>query len=373
MIQFTCVCGKLLQAREEHAGQITRCPACHREQAIPTVESEAPFVLPAEDREAEAAATSSEARELAPPTSRRAVASLVLGILGIAPCFFLTGIPAIVLGALGHRDISRSGGRLKGQGLALAGIILGAASLFTSLAAFLVILPALLLPAVQKVREAANRMQSMNNLNQLALALHNFHDDNQCLPPPVVYSADGKPLYSWRVLLLPYLGEQALLERFQLDEPWDSPNNRALLSQMPLVFADLELGSPTEGMTTYKGLVGKGMIFEHDPDAKLEQFMLKGFDKPFYRRGPKITFTDITDGTSNTLLLVQAEPPVEWTRPDDVQVRADQPFPALGLARRPHILVVFADGSARDLRTGINEATLRGLASRAGGEVVTLP
>ncbi len=94
---------------------------------------------------------------------------------------------------------------------------------------------ALLLPAVQQAREAARRTQADNHLKQIGLAMHNFHDVNNKLPAQANYEGK-KPLLSWRVHLLPYLGEAELYNEFHLDEPWDSPHNKKLIEKMPQVY-----------------------------------------------------------------------------------------------------------------------------------------
>ena len=103
--------------------------------------------------------------------------------------------------------------------------------------AIIAVLVSLLLPAVQKVREAAARIKCANNLKQIGLALHNYHDIHGHFPAPAVLRNDSSPLLSWRVAILPYLGYQSLYERFRLDEPWDSVHNRALIAEMPREFA----------------------------------------------------------------------------------------------------------------------------------------
>src|SRR5262245_57272957 len=84
---------------------------------------------------------------------------------------------------------------------------------------------ALLLPAVQAARASARRAQSTNNLKQIAIALHNYHDTYRTFPPAVVTDAAGQPLYSGRVLLLPFMEQMALYQQFDLTQPWDSPRN----------------------------------------------------------------------------------------------------------------------------------------------------
>ena len=83
------------------------------------------------------------------------------------------------------------------------------------------------------MHDAAARTQGANNLKQLALGMHIFHDSLGRLPPAVAYSQDGKPLYSWRVLLLPFVEQRQLFSQFKLDEAWDGPHNKTLLAQMP--------------------------------------------------------------------------------------------------------------------------------------------
>ncbi len=86
-----------------------------------------------------------------------------------------------------------------------------------------------------QARDAAKRAQSMNNLKQLGLAMHNYHSVNQTFPP-AIHAKDGKPLLSWRVFMLPFVEQQRLYERFHLDEPWDSLHNKQLIAEMPDVF-----------------------------------------------------------------------------------------------------------------------------------------
>ena len=90
--------------------------------------------------------------------------------------------------------------------------------------------------AVTSVQSAAERANSSNNLKQIGLGMHNYHDQNNKLPPPYLKTKDGKPGLSWRVIL-PYIEQDFLYRQFKLDEPWDSPKNLALLNQMPQTYA----------------------------------------------------------------------------------------------------------------------------------------
>jgi type II secretory pathway pseudopilin PulG len=210
------------------------------------------------------------------------------------------------------------------------------------------ILIALLLPAVQAAREAARRSQSMNNLKQIGLALHNYHDVHGSFPPAVVTDANGKPLYSGRVLLLPYIEQKEVYDAFDLTQAWDSDRNRAI-SETPIpVFMDPSSADPTSGKTDYFFVTGTGAIFEGD----------KAF-----------SVAAITDGTSNTLAVVEAKSNgAHWAEPRDVDF--SQPM-ALPLGSHPNgNLGLMADGSVRFLSKTINPATIRQLSTKGGGEVL---
>ncbi len=208
----------------------------------------------------------------------------------------------------------------------------------------------LLLPAVQKVRESAANAQSSNNLKQIALAMHNYHDVNGTLPPAAIVNKKGKPLLSWRVAVLPYLEQENLYKKFKLDEPWDSENNLPLSKVAIKVYTDPRV--PAEpGMTYYKVFVGK--------DA--------GFPP---LRGRKLP--EIADGTSNTLLAVAAGDPVPWSKPEDIEYDKDKPLPDLSKPF-PVLLGAFMDGSVRTISLGAlrqNKDLLRMLIDPADGMVI---
>jgi len=209
---------------------------------------------------------------------------------------------------------------------------------------------ALLLPSVQAAREAARRIQSTNNLKQLAIAFHNYEDAHNAFPSNVV-DEQGKRLLSWRVRILPFIEHEDLYRQFHLDEPWDSEHNRKLIARMPLTFASPNR-SP-DGKTVYLVPVGPGTLFEGSEPRKLGE---------------------ITDGTSNTILLVEADADraVEWTRPDDLDYDPERPLAGLGHLRPNIFLAAFADGSVRTLATGIDPEVLRALFTAAGSEAVNL-
>jgi type II secretory pathway pseudopilin PulG len=218
------------------------------------------------------------------------------------------------------------------------------------------VLVGLLLPAVQAAREAARRNQGMNNLKQLMLSLHNYHDTFETFPAHASYSADGKPLLSWRVHVLPFIEENALYEQFHLDEPWDSEHNKKLIDQMPAAFLSPNSANTTEsGRSNYVAPIGEGFLFDGTETGA--------------------GMRHITDGTSNTIALLEVddEHAVPWTAPEDWEY--DEQDPTKGLfGLRPTVgLAAFCDGSVQALVEGIDVETLRALFTRSGGEVVRLP
>jgi len=213
------------------------------------------------------------------------------------------------------------------------------------------VLVALLLPAVQSAREAARRAQCVNNLKQIGLAMHNYASANGGFPRPAVTDKQGKPLLSWRVTILPYIEQQGLYNKFKLDEPWDSPHNQALLKEMPSTYLCPSRAQVEPFATTYQVFTGKGALFESGTDMRLAA---------------------ITDGTSNTLMVVEATKEVPWTKPDDLPFdpAAAPSFVGAGSSHPGGFDALFADGSVRFLKNTINLSVFRSLITRAGGEVI---
>lgn len=208
----------------------------------------------------------------------------------------------------------------------------------------------LLLPAVQQVREAARRADSTNNLRQLSLAILNYESAYNRLPSQAITSPTGEPLLSWRVAVLPFLeGGAELYQEFHLDEPWDSEHNLKLMDRMPGVFrnAKVDLGN----QTVYLSVNGKGTVFE---------------------AGKRIRLSDILDGTSNTIGIVEADPAnaVPWTKPEDWTYQPGQEKTGLGGIRPNGFLAAFLDGSTRMISNSIDSDTLRKLYLINDGEVI---
>jgi type II secretory pathway pseudopilin PulG len=214
------------------------------------------------------------------------------------------------------------------------------------------ILAALLLPAVQAARGAARRQASMNNLKQISIALHNYHDTYGSFPPAVVKDENGNPLYSGRVLLLPFMEQVSLYEAFDKTKAWNAPENTAITTKALKVFEDPNSASTKSPRTDYLFVTGPGTIFEELPS------------------GRPVRFADVTDGTSNTIYIIEtAQANAHWAEPKDLDVSQLGSLPP---GSHPSgTLAGFTDGSVRSLDKNIPPGTLRALLTRNGGEAVS--
>jgi len=239
---------------------------------------------------------------------------------------------------------------------------------------------------------AVARKQSILNLKQIALAMHNYHDIMGSFPPPAIYSKDGKPLLSWRVALLPYLDQGNLYRQFHLDEPWDSAHNKKLLANRLKVYHIP--GSEDWISTYYQVFVGQDTIFGERRGAG-EGGGLSGAGGSastggaggsastlggggaggdvaagsVVARGPAgIRFADIVDGTSHTILVIEGGSPVPWTKPEDLAYAATGKIPPLGGAFPDSIYTAFADGQVYALKRNYDEQALRLAITRNDGQ-----
>ena len=221
----------------------------------------------------------------------------------------------------------------------------------------------LLLRAVWSARGAARRAQGMNNLKQIAIAMHNYHDTFRAFPGAYSADEDGKPLLSWRVHILPFVEGQRLYEQFHFDEPWDSENNKKLIAQMPPVYRAPD-SNAEPGETNYLGIRGKNMIFVDPKKTERDGKWPQG-----------TRFADITDGTANTIMIVEAsdEEAVIWTKPDDYEPDEENPIKGLVGVRPGGFLAAFCDGSVHFISEDIDLEMLRRLFTRNDGQNVRLP
>ena len=232
----------------------------------------------------------------------------------------------------------------------------GAGALFVPMASYLGVGGMFFSPFIsdaERVDTAFPIVQpSADDLEQIAQAILAYEKDKGEFPPAYSSDEDGKPLLSWRVLILPYLGEKEkeLYDRFHQDEPWDSEDNKKLLGSMPDVYVMKSvIAAPTvSGLTAYVTLRGEETMF---PGKKA------------------VKAADVKDGLANTIMVVQLHhlPNVVWTSPSDFV------YDANNLAKR-NITggnVAFGDGSVRSVHRTIDAKIISGLSTRAGGENVS--
>ena len=249
----------------------------------------------------------------------------------------------------------------RGLGAGWIALIVAAVVAVPVLLAIVGVLIALLLPAVQSSREAARRMQCTNNLRQIALALVQYEEEHRCFPPAFIPDKNGKPMHSWRVLILPYLERKGLYDQYRFSEPWDSPHNRALASQMPSVYACPSEGPRGSGITSYAMFVG--------PHA--------------FSTGPKgRTSSEITDGVSNTIMVAEAaDAHINWMEPRDLdtenirfQINGSRNLDAkdaeISSRHSGGANVAFCDGSVQFLSDGIDAVVLKRLITIDDGETI---
>jgi prepilin-type processing-associated H-X9-DG protein len=324
------VCGQKYTTDEINAGRRTICPDCGKELVIPKPEiadDELPVLKRAE-----------------PPWSWAALTSIVLWGIAFYGLFafnaiVLAFIPAFFLGMLGLHQTSRAKGKRRGQGFAMTGTLLP-----VLLAATGVIWPFTLYDL-----ERHKRIHCVNNLKQIGIAMNNYHDSYGRFPAANVLDKAGRPLLSWRVDILPFLDKEELFRKFHLDEPWDSPHNKTLLTELPQIYSCAASQPGATTTTNYAVLVGPRMIFTGGPvGVKIEE---------------------ITDDTSNTIMVVEVTELAPWTAPNDLSETSASAFVGAGSKHPGGMNALFADGSIRFIKRTISPGRLWSLMTRDGGEV----
>jgi hypothetical protein len=164
--------------------------------------------------------------------------------------------------------------------------------------------------------------------------LRNYHDAHGSFPPACVVDANGKPMHSWRVLILPYIDGDDLYKKYRFDEPWDGPNNRKLHGEIVQVFrcpSQQRLRNPNPHATSYVAVVGPRTAWRGDRPVKL---------------------SDFTDDSDATILLVETKDSgIHWMEPRDLEY---PPMPAeinppsgggISSYHEDSAVVLYADGS----------------------------
>jgi prepilin-type processing-associated H-X9-DG protein len=217
-----------------------------------------------------------------------------------------------------------------------------------------------MLSALVHPRESARKMTCSNNLHNITLALQQYHDIHGSFPPAYIADANGKPMHSWRVLILPYLEQKVLYQQYRFDEPWDGPNNRKLHGT---------------ALKIYVCPAGP----ENQPKTDTDYVVVVGTQTMW----PGVGITrnaDVKDGLSNTILLTEAyNSGIHWMEPRDLHVTqmpmAINPQQGQGIssAHKGGAEVSFADGSVRFLESTLPSETLRAMLTITGGEKVKQP
>ncbi|VTR94831.1 Uncharacterized protein OS=Isosphaera pallida (strain ATCC 43644 / DSM 9630 / IS1B) GN=Isop_0716 PE=4 SV=1: SBP_bac_10 [Gemmata massiliana] len=204
--------------------------------------------------------------------------------------------------------------------------------------------------AVANPREVATVAPSANNLRRIAIAMHEYSDTNGVLPPAAYWNKAGQACLSWRVLILPQLGHEALYKQFKLDEPWDSEHNKKLLAKMPSVYATPGLTKSGSTETYYRVFVGNGA----------------GFDWIF-----GTLLIKILDGTVNTIMCTIASTSVPWSKPDELEFDPEKdPTKLFGALPTGQPQVVMFDGTVKTLKKLPSKETLKLLIQRNDGQVI---
>jgi hypothetical protein len=286
-----------------------------------------------------------------PPASSStlAIVSLCLGLVSFC-VGLLAGIPAIITGIIAWQHIRKSRGQLGGQGLAIAGIATGGAGSVINLLVGLV----LLLPAIQQARDDARRIKSKNNLRQIGLALLNYHDAHRALPPGGVFTREGKGHHGWQSMLLPYIDRSNIYNEINYHVPWDDPSNTKPFQREISV------------------LLIPGVSETHDASG----YGLSHYtgNSHVFGRNSFLGFSDILDGTSNTILAGEVgESFMPWGHPENWR------DPSLGINKGPHtfgspwrqgVQFMFGDASVRFINNDIDPKVLKALSTPNGGEVI---
>jgi hypothetical protein len=192
------------------------------------------------------------------------------------------------------------------------------------------------------------RQRDAANMRRIAAAVLKCTDPGG-IPAAALMSNHNKPLLSWRVTILPHLGEGDLFKEFHLDEPWDSPHNKKLLKKMPKVYAPAR-GKREPYSTYYQVFVGGGAGFE------LDRLLIYPGSYP--------------DGLAATIMLVEGATAVPWTKPADLPYDPKKELPKLGGTFADGFHVAMFNGDVHFFRRDFDRKEMRHVITRDGGELM---
>lgn len=208
-------------------------------------------------------------------------------------------------------------------------------------------------------RGVARRSTCSNNLKNILLALHNYHDTHGTFPPAYLADAKGRPMHSWRVLILPFMEQEKLYKKYRFDEPWDGPNNRQLHSEVVRLFRCPSTPGAIDGETSYLAVVGPQTVWPGDESRSMQ---------------------DVKDNPDATLLIVEVRNSgIHWMEPRDLHVSqmATTINPKRGQGISSHheqcAHVITVDGMPARLPDELPPQDLEALLTIDGGEQVELP
>ena len=199
-----------------------------------------------------------------------------------------------------------------------------------------------------KAREKVDETAHVAKLARLVEAFNAYHDEHGHYPPAAVVGPDGKTVHSWRVELLPYLGEQKLFDEYKLDEPWDSDHNKPLVEKIPSIYSTSQWSG--KGHADYFVVTGKGTLFDANAPIQRES---------------------VSDAAGETILVLESRQRIPWTKPVDIETSADhnvlRPF-----RHGKGFYAAFADGTVKLVAKETDAASVRAMFTKAGGDQVKL-
>jgi type II secretory pathway pseudopilin PulG len=333
--QFTCpYCYKKTLVDESLVGQSGACISCGKNIVVPE-----PPRRPKSAFDRAAVADLVEAND--PPTSP----ALSLGAAAEkqAPAWWAA------IADRGHKLLRKN---WLASGIKLVALLVGIATM--SGLAFYVFGPVL-----STLKTRRDKAACMANLIQIASALNAYASIHGTYPPPVVYDANGKAMHSWRVLILKELGQTALYNRYNFDEPWDSPSNVRFIGQhCPDVYISPAIpgGKRNVSETNYFLITGPGTLFPAMGPL-----------------GPKL----FSDDPGTTLLVVESDTRlVEWSKPVDIDITKLNPRigasgpDTIGGTHSGGAAAAFADGTPAWLPDDLASTVLQAIISPSGNETV---